>query len=147
MQIRRYLGKQLMKSLCCFEGFSLLGKRPASLLFKEFTQQHCTSTGAATYNTSLWRYNKKGALSVKPSLASRTSLNHELPKRRARFFLFHRGGQSLCSVYRFMSITIEVYRTEVLLESFFVYRAWWPPKTYEEDLNETDWPYQIRPDR
>lgn len=39
MQIGRYLGKQLMKSLCCFEGFSLLGKRPASLLFKEFTQQ------------------------------------------------------------------------------------------------------------
>lgn len=77
----------------------------------------------ATYNTSLWRYNKKGALSVKPSLASRTSLNHELPKRRAIFFLFHQGGQSLYSVYRFMSLTIEVYRTKVLLESFFVSRA------------------------
>lgn len=39
-----------------------------------------------------------------------------------------------------MSLTIEVYRTEVLLESFFVYRA---QKTYEEDLNETDWTAQI----
>lgn len=67
---------------------------------------------------------QKGALSVKPSLASRTSLNHELPKCRARCFLFHQGGQSLCLVYRFMSITTKVSRTtEVLLESIFVYKA------------------------
>ncbi|KAI5311461.1 hypothetical protein L3X38_000187 (mitochondrion) [Prunus dulcis] len=120
MRIRRYLGKQLMK-------YAVLRVFTTRQAPRESVIQRVHSTarsGAATYNTSLWRYNKKGALSVKPSLASRTSLNHELPKRRARCFLFHRGGQSLCSVYRFMSITIEVYRTaEVLLESVFVYRA------------------------